>query len=214
MSIARLRGLISQPQCHPERRPHPSTQTPPNPVDPGTTSSPIPLPSFAASPSQHVPLVTPAQMPSQIPTPTDLPLEITTLSTDMGRRFRFGCPRRSPHLSESRAKFGLQMSEVSTVLSIYHLATTFWGSRYSSLFGSAAWISWLNLSVLIATLAMALFNASEDNEVARTFAYAYATISVGVLVSGSFIYISFLPSLSAFPPKERRFSLSESSLSP
>jgi hypothetical protein len=45
-----------------------------------------------------------------------------------------------------------------------------------------AWISWLNLSVLIGTLALALFNASEENQVARSFAYAYAVISVGVLV--------------------------------
>src|ERR1700683_2224663 len=52
-----------------------------------------------------------------------------------------------------------------------------------------AWISWLNLSVLIGTLALALYNASEDNEVARMFAYAYAIISIGVLVSARF----FLP---------------------
>jgi len=50
------------------------------------------------------------------------------------------------------------------------------------------WISWLNLSVLIATLALVLFNASEDNQVARMFAYAYAIISVGVLIYGYLLY--------------------------
>jgi hypothetical protein len=45
-----------------------------------------------------------------------------------------------------------------------------------------AWISWLNLSVLLGTLAIALFNASRD-VVARRFAYAYALISIGVLVN-------------------------------
>lgn len=50
------------------------------------------------------------------------------------------------------------------------------------------WISWLNISVLVATLALALFNASEDNQVARTFAYTYAFISVGVLIYGYLLY--------------------------
>jgi len=50
------------------------------------------------------------------------------------------------------------------------------------------WISWLNVSILVGTLALALFNASEDNPVARTFAYAYAVISVGVLAYGYFLY--------------------------
>ena len=44
-----------------------------------------------------------------------------------------------------------------------------------------AWISYLNIAVLIATLALALFNASKD-QIARDFAYTYAAISVGVLV--------------------------------
>jgi hypothetical protein len=47
---------------------------------------------------------------------------------------------------------------------------------------SKAWISWLNLAVLLGTLALALFNASKD-VVARRFAYAYAFISIGVLVN-------------------------------
>jgi hypothetical protein len=37
------------------------------------------------------------------------------------------------------------------------------------------------MSVLIATLAVALFNASKDT-IARGFAYLYAVISVGILV--------------------------------
>ncbi|KAF8903628.1 hypothetical protein CPB85DRAFT_1226380 [Mucidula mucida] len=49
------------------------------------------------------------------------------------------------------------------------------------------WVSWLNLAVLIGTLALALFNASED-AVARRFAYAYALISIGVLAYGYFLY--------------------------
>lgn len=46
----------------------------------------------------------------------------------------------------------------------------------------SAWVSYLNIAVLIGTLSLALFNASKD-EIARNFAYTYAAISVGVLVS-------------------------------
>ncbi|CCL99312.1 uncharacterized protein FIBRA_01328 [Fibroporia radiculosa] len=53
--------------------------------------------------------------------------------------------------------------------------------------GVAAWISYLNTSVLVGTLALALFNASKDH-VARNFAYIYALISVGVVVYGYVIY--------------------------
>jgi len=42
------------------------------------------------------------------------------------------------------------------------------------------WISYLNLSILLGGLALALFNASRD-EIARMFAVVYATIGVGVL---------------------------------
>ncbi|KIK55099.1 hypothetical protein GYMLUDRAFT_48048 [Collybiopsis luxurians FD-317 M1] len=49
------------------------------------------------------------------------------------------------------------------------------------------WVAWLNLSVLLATLALALFNASKDN-IARDFAYAYAAISIGVMVYGYVLY--------------------------
>lgn len=44
-----------------------------------------------------------------------------------------------------------------------------------------AWVAYVNVSVLIGTLAMALFNASKD-PIARNFAFVYAVISVGVLV--------------------------------
>jgi hypothetical protein len=44
------------------------------------------------------------------------------------------------------------------------------------------WVAWLNTAVLLGTLALALFNASKDT-VARNFAYVYALISIGVLVS-------------------------------
>jgi len=49
------------------------------------------------------------------------------------------------------------------------------------------WISWLNISVLLATLSLALFNASKD-QVAQNFAYAYALISIGVLIYGYVLY--------------------------
>ncbi|KAJ4477386.1 hypothetical protein J3R30DRAFT_3290953 [Lentinula aciculospora] len=49
------------------------------------------------------------------------------------------------------------------------------------------WVSWLNLAVLLGTLALALFNASKDT-VARKFAYTYAVISVGVLIYGYILY--------------------------
>ncbi|KAG6891372.1 hypothetical protein C0992_008083 [Termitomyces sp. T32_za158] len=45
----------------------------------------------------------------------------------------------------------------------------------------SAWVSWLNISILLGTLALALFNASKD-EIATRFAYGYAIISICVLV--------------------------------
>lgn len=48
-------------------------------------------------------------------------------------------------------------------------------------------MSWLNLSILIGALALALFNASKD-DIARNFAYAYALISAGVLVYAYLLY--------------------------
>ncbi|KDQ57056.1 hypothetical protein JAAARDRAFT_194239 [Jaapia argillacea MUCL 33604] len=49
------------------------------------------------------------------------------------------------------------------------------------------WISYLNVGMLIGAFSLALFNASKD-DVARTFAYVYAAISVMVMVYGYFIY--------------------------
>jgi len=49
------------------------------------------------------------------------------------------------------------------------------------------WISWLNISILLATLAMGLFNASQD-DIARDFAYFYAFISIGTLIYGYSLY--------------------------
>jgi len=49
------------------------------------------------------------------------------------------------------------------------------------------WVAYVNVSVLLGTLAMALFNASK-NAVARNFAFIYAVISVGVLIYGWAIY--------------------------
>ncbi|KAJ7679000.1 hypothetical protein DFH06DRAFT_1265797 [Mycena polygramma] len=49
------------------------------------------------------------------------------------------------------------------------------------------WVAWLNISVLIGTLALALFNASKD-QIARNFAYIYALISIGVMIYGYVLY--------------------------
>ncbi|KAL4072748.1 hypothetical protein V8B97DRAFT_2017195 [Scleroderma yunnanense] len=51
------------------------------------------------------------------------------------------------------------------------------------------WISWLNVAILLATLALALFNASKE-PIARNFAYTYAAISIGVVIYGSTLYQS------------------------
>ncbi|KAF7312522.1 DUF202 domain-containing protein [Mycena indigotica] len=49
------------------------------------------------------------------------------------------------------------------------------------------WVAWLNIAVLLGTLALALFNASKD-PIARAFAYVYALISIGVLIYGYALY--------------------------
>ncbi|KAF8626121.1 hypothetical protein AX17_006616 [Amanita inopinata Kibby_2008] len=49
------------------------------------------------------------------------------------------------------------------------------------------WIAWLNNAVLLATLSVALFNASKD-EISRRFAYTYALISIGVLLYAYILY--------------------------
>ncbi|KAI0052307.1 hypothetical protein FA95DRAFT_1380525 [Auriscalpium vulgare] len=49
------------------------------------------------------------------------------------------------------------------------------------------WIAYLNMSILIGTLAVALFNTSKD-QIAKNFAYLYALISVGIMVYGYLLY--------------------------
>jgi len=49
------------------------------------------------------------------------------------------------------------------------------------------WISYLNVAILLGTLAAALFNASHD-ALARNLAYTYALISLGVLLYGYILY--------------------------
>lgn len=49
------------------------------------------------------------------------------------------------------------------------------------------WVSYLNVSILIGTLALALFNASKD-PIARAFAYVYAAISIGITIYGYLVY--------------------------
>ncbi|KAG6812374.1 hypothetical protein H0H92_003187 [Tricholoma furcatifolium] len=49
------------------------------------------------------------------------------------------------------------------------------------------WVAWLNISILVGTLALALFNASKD-EIATRFAYTYALISIGILVYAFVLY--------------------------
>lgn len=55
-----------------------------------------------------------------------------------------------------------------------------------------AWVSWLNISVLLATLSLGLFNASKD-DVARNFAYVYALISICTVVSHLFFLANHHP---------------------
>ncbi|CAE6354411.1 unnamed protein product [Rhizoctonia solani] len=49
------------------------------------------------------------------------------------------------------------------------------------------WVSYLNMGVLLSTLSLALFNASND-AISLLFAYIYAVISVAVMVYGYVIY--------------------------
>jgi uncharacterized membrane protein YidH (DUF202 family) len=49
------------------------------------------------------------------------------------------------------------------------------------------WVSWLNISILLATLSLGLFNASKD-DIARKFSYVYAFISVATLIYGYSLY--------------------------
>ncbi|KZW02904.1 hypothetical protein EXIGLDRAFT_376448 [Exidia glandulosa HHB12029] len=49
------------------------------------------------------------------------------------------------------------------------------------------WIAYLNIAVLVGTMALVLFNASHD-ALTRYMAYAYAMISVGILAYGYAVY--------------------------
>jgi len=49
------------------------------------------------------------------------------------------------------------------------------------------WISYVNLSVLMGTLALALYNASDDG-VAKNFAVFYVCVSIGILIYGYVVY--------------------------
>ncbi|KAI0280256.1 hypothetical protein BGY98DRAFT_914883 [Russula aff. rugulosa BPL654] len=49
------------------------------------------------------------------------------------------------------------------------------------------WVAYINMSVLIGTLAVALFNATKD-PIARKMAYLYALISIGILVYAYALY--------------------------
>ncbi|KAG8681890.1 hypothetical protein FRC09_017161 [Ceratobasidium sp. 395] len=49
------------------------------------------------------------------------------------------------------------------------------------------WVSYLNMGVLLSTLSLALFNASND-AISLIFAYIYALISLAVLVYGYVVY--------------------------
>ncbi|KAF9456751.1 hypothetical protein BDZ94DRAFT_1274865 [Collybia nuda] len=49
------------------------------------------------------------------------------------------------------------------------------------------WVAWLNVSVLLGTLSLALFNASKD-QIATNFAYIYALTSIGVLLYAFLLY--------------------------
>jgi len=49
------------------------------------------------------------------------------------------------------------------------------------------WVSWLNISILLGTLALALFNASKD-KIATNFAIFYAGVSIAVLVYAFALY--------------------------
>jgi hypothetical protein len=57
-----------------------------------------------------------------------------------------------------------------------------------------AWVSYLNMAILIGTLSVALFNASKD-PIARNFAYVYAVISIGILVRIRSVRVFRLPLL-------------------
>lgn len=64
--------------------------------------------------------------------------------------------------------------------------------RRSSTLRITAWVAYLQTSVLIGTLALALFNTSKDS-IARNLAYAYAGLSVAVLVRRAAFHPFIMP---------------------
>lgn len=52
----------------------------------------------------------------------------------------------------------------------------------------AAWVSWMNVAILLATLSLALYNGSKD-AIATSFAYVYAVISICTLVCFPSLFI-------------------------
>ena len=101
-----------------------------------------------------------------------------------GREVRVPKKIATPIRVEGKVWFANERSEFPSALSSLLAAD-------KACVRASAWLSWLNISVLVGTLALALFNASEDNQVARTFAYTYAVISVGILVSIVPLALSF-----------------------
>ena len=102
----------------------------------------------------------------------NLPCAIIMLSILF--HIRSASPRRSLLLLKWRGKFGLPMNEVCSLSK---------DSDNPALpcLCSQAWVSWLNISILLGTLALALFNASRD-KIATNFAIFYAVVSIAVLV--------------------------------
>ena len=122
---------------------------------------------------------------------------------------RCASPRRSQRQCGSRVRYGSQTNAVRTLIlptlpfffrSVHLSLPPFLCCRLSSYFRVfkhsdcrvarsdtyahrvvLAWVSYLNMSILIGTLAVALFNASKD-PIASNFAYVYALISIGILV--------------------------------
>ncbi|KAH7868424.1 hypothetical protein F5879DRAFT_389149 [Lentinula edodes] len=87
---------------------------------------------------------------------------------------------KTPVRVEGKVWFANERSESCFVTFIYICDLT-----YAPYF--LAWVSWLNLAVLLGTLSLALFNASKDT-VARNFAYTYAVISIIVMIYGYGLY--------------------------
>lgn len=109
--------------------------------------------------------------PKTLPAHPDTPGRTIKCKTTAQSHPPFACPARYPPPSRSKEKSGLPTNEVSPNPS----------RRVPLFICFLAWLSWLNAAILIATFAVALFNASRD-PIARAFAYVYAAFSVCVLV--------------------------------